>query len=574
MFGFDVAYFRLKARKNDRAAIALMIICALLAVLSQPGMFPYILFFTTAVIVADKAFREVPAKLLAFSFILYLLTSFLVYNCGFSMPIIRLFAYNNLFGVPMELFVRIIGTADPSLTNIISGFVSSQSMFMFDNTTPGLFFIICVVYAYTFLFIIKKAAPGAPALPLPIEFKMPRATLLLFALSYAAFRVFSHYPPASLPIKISHLMSLAAAFFITAFAKFLFDLAGVKKQSKLFVGFIFAASLFLILFRITPSKVPYVSATQLVWSSILLLYIIQGMTLAYRAVSGKATLKAFLLLFFMFSFIVHEPLYLFCVLGMLDNLFGLRLFIAEESARVPGNTSAGNPARGFILAMSSVALVIFVIAWILTAHVRSGSGKAPHMFSRFDLPKKITGFSHSETGDEIHVSGPKLSFFIDRYEYPNKAGSTAVNNVTPDRAAEMCAAAGKRLCSPEEWAYSCASGDSNTFYYLDPKKSESYKIVNEACSWRDKITTDYTLKCGQYPKCSNAYNIHDMIGNLWEWVELPDNPSMVGIMGPGERNGCQRCRSCDWTAIFYKDQIKLLPLDKIGFRCCKDAGKR
>ncbi len=576
MFGIGFAYFRLKIKRNDYAAIAILVVCSTLIVISQPGIIPYMLFFVIAVIAPGRFCSNPPSKLLLFSILLFMITCLIFLNCGFTVPIIRMFMYNNMFGMPMEYFVRVMGITDPALRKIVNDFVSDQSTFLFNYTKAGTALILCGVYAYLFQYAIAATVPGTPAPPKPDALRMPRNSVFLLLFAYAAMHVFGKFGFKSLTpgvILFNIFAIAAAALMLTIFVVFLYDYAGARRPSRKFLIVFYIGAFFTILVRsaavLPPGNGMPLGAAGLVWSAIVFLYVIHGMILTYKFTSGSAAIKPFLLLLFIISFIIHELLLAMFVLGILDNLFGLRQFV---SARMPGMASpkpAGS-GRVFVFSIAVVTVAVIIAAWTLTSHGSHGSAKAGDLYPGFDLPEKIAGFSSEQRGNEVLVSSPKNSFFIDVYEHPNRKGAVATNNVTPGEAAAMCEAEGKRLCTAEEWAYACASGDNNLAYYLDKRKLESYNLVFKSCSWGNHKPL-LTAKCGRYPKCGNTYGVHDMMGNLWEWVSLPGGSGMTGLAGPGENNGCQRCRRCDWTAVYFDEQIKLLDLKRIGFRCCRSA---
>ena len=61
-----------------------------------------------------------------------------------------------------------------------------------------------------------------------------------------------------------------------------------------------------------------------------------------------------------------------------------------------------------------------------------------------------------------------------------------------------------------------------------------------------------------------------MFGNLWEFVSVPEDEGYVGIMGQGGDSDQGTFDECTWIAFVFEDQFRLLPQEKIGFRCCRD----
>jgi len=571
VIGLCAVYYRLKSRRLDFATIISAVLLVAFMAYSVAEMFPYILFFGLSMIAADLASREPGAKMVVFSALIYLVTRLILYNCGFTVPIIRLFVYNNMFGMPMDWFAKAMGITDPAVRSVIYGFISEQSAFMFKATTQGLIFAGAAAYAHLCAVVAAKSAPGDKNLPSFGPMTAPRSAPILLAAGYAA-QIFLNSPATREvdgPLKI--IVSVAAAFLISAFADFLFKLAGTRSNTKKLKIAVFAAAFIAILFETPPSSLRAQSAVEIVWTTIIVMYTFHGMRLAYRAFGDGSGRKAFVISLFMTAFVIHEIFFAMCVLGFLENAFGLsKLAGKAEAGKAVYGRRQGATAGAFIMSVVAVAAAALVVSRV--ALPRGGTG-APGLFDRFDLPEKSSGYSLARRGDETLVTGPGGAYFIDRFEYPNKEGERPVSGATIEQAAGMCEAAGKRLCSAEEWARACSGGDDNMFYYVHPEKFESYIEVEKRCSWRDHNSADRKFESGAYPECVNRHGIHDMAGSLWEWVATPGNPGMAGLMGPGERNGCQRCRSCDWAALYFADQQKLLELEKIGFRCCRVASE-
>ncbi len=568
VIGLCAVYYRLKSRKLDFATIAAAALLAVFTAFSIAGMFPYILFFCLSLILADLTCREPGAKMVVLSALIYMTTQLILFNCGFALPIIRLYMYNSMFGAPMDWFARAIGITDPAIRSVIYGFISEQSVFMFKATTAGLIFAGAAAYAHLCAVVAAKSAPGAKNLPSFGPMIAPRSAPILLAAGYAA-QIFLESPAAREvdgPLKI--IVAAATALLLSAFADFLYKLASARDDTKKLKIAVFIFSFIVVLFEMPPSSYP-AAAAELVWTTIAVMYTFHGMRLVYRAFGAGSGRKAFVIASFMTAFVIHEIFFAMCALGFLENVFGMsKLIERAEDGKVVAASRSGATAGSFIASFATVAVVALIVSRVALS--RGGTG-APGLFDRFDLPEKSIGYSLEQRGDETLVAGPGVAYYIDRFEHPNKEGESPVSGATIEQAAGMCEAAGKRLCSAEEWARACSGGDDNMFFYVHPEKFESYVDIEKQCSWRDENSADRRFESGAYPECVNRHGIHDMAGSLWEWVATPGNPGMAGLMGPGERNGCQICRSCDWTALYFADQLKLLELEKIRFRCCRDA---
>ncbi|HHH12056.1 MAG TPA: hypothetical protein ENK23_08310, partial [Sorangium sp.] len=96
-------------------------------------------------------------------------------------------------------------------------------------------------------------------------------------------------------------------------------------------------------------------------------------------------------------------------------------------------------------------------------------------------------------------------FNIDKYPYPNKPGAEAMLNVTRVKAAALCEAQGKRLCTEMEWERACKGDKSTTFMW-----GNGYK--------KGLCDGQKDHKIGARDGCVSPLGVHDMIGLSLEWT--------------------------------------------------------
>jgi formylglycine-generating enzyme required for sulfatase activity len=114
---------------------------------------------------------------------------------------------------------------------------------------------------------------------------------------------------------------------------------------------------------------------------------------------------------------------------------------------------------------------------------------------------------------------PFFKTCVDKYEYPNKEGSLPQGNLSYTDAQQFCAQQGKRICTAEEWQWTCSSLDAYTYPYcktLDEKRCNSDASQNLEAS-------------GARINCFSRFGAFDMVGNIFEWVTTSNKqPALMG----------------------------------------------
>ncbi len=170
-----------------------------------------------------------------------------------------------------------------------------------------------------------------------------------------------------------------------------------------------------------------------------------------------------------------------------------------------------------------------------------------------------------------------MRYCIDRFEYPNKKGAMATVMNSWLGARKQCSDLGKRLCTDAEWTLACEGPERLAFPYGYVRDSEACAIdkaspkVNERrLFWKQSQAEevhrlDQREPSGQRQRCVSAWGVHDLTGNVDEWVVnesgRPYRSSLKGGNWGEYRNACRpTTRGHDEGFYYYQT----------GFRCCSD----
>lgn len=152
--------------------------------------------------------------------------------------------------------------------------------------------------------------------------------------------------------------------------------------------------------------------------------------------------------------------------------------------------------------------------------------------------------------------------------------------ISGELAALACEAAGKRLCTSEEWLRACEGPAGWTWPYgdvYDPEACnvdrEEHPIVSywgeDPDRWDSAHMNDPGINqqpdtvdaAGSNPDCVSAEGVYDLHGNLHEWVADPEGSFRGGFYADAALNG-EGCSYVTTAHSFaYHDY-------STGFRCC------
>ncbi len=170
---------------------------------------------------------------------------------------------------------------------------------------------------------------------------------------------------------------------------------------------------------------------------------------------------------------------------------------------------------------------------------------------------------------------------VDRYEYPNQPGTYPVVMTNFLEAAATCERENKRLCTESEWTLACEGNERWPYPYGYERDAtacnidRTYRLPDmEAFSHESKVAAevarlDQRVQSGSMPRCKSPFGVHDMTGNVDEWVVNETRPpeSTADISGlKGGYFGPIRARCRPMTT----SHNRWFRFYQVGFRCCAD----
>ena len=170
-------------------------------------------------------------------------------------------------------------------------------------------------------------------------------------------------------------------------------------------------------------------------------------------------------------------------------------------------------------------------------------------------------------------------FCIDAYEYPNQPGQKPLVMKTWHDAVAVCGSEGKRLCGDSEWTLACEGQERLPYPYGYARSAEACNIDKPHPDPNERLIADPRTRdaevarldqrdpSGAREACVSPYGVHDMTGNVDEWVVNESNhPYKSALKGGYWGPVRDRCRP---TTTAHDENFEFY---QIGFRCCSDLG--
>ena len=174
------------------------------------------------------------------------------------------------------------------------------------------------------------------------------------------------------------------------------------------------------------------------------------------------------------------------------------------------------------------------------------------------------GFRCPDHDEMIRI--PDSEVCIDRYEASPTPSREAFSTYDADPWADVdwaqalvaCEAAGKRLCTKDEWVAACQGSDVSLYPYGDSPESGR-------CNGAEREDGSGVVPTGSFLECEGGFpGLFDMSGNVAEWTSGCAGFECDVLGGSFiESSESNSCLTESATSSFYSDSA-------IGFRCCLD----
>ena len=174
-----------------------------------------------------------------------------------------------------------------------------------------------------------------------------------------------------------------------------------------------------------------------------------------------------------------------------------------------------------------------------------------------DCPQGSASVLDSYCIDIYEASRPDATaedFGVDESYATSRVGVLPWKELNNESAQQACVAAGKQLCTPQQWQFACRGPYDTDYAYGDDYDPYSCNGIDAFGDNKQHLTPS-----GSFPECTNGFGVYDLNGNLWEQVAA-GNVTKV-------RGGAYNCRDsaklhqCDYVPETWA------PL-AVGFRCC------
>jgi formylglycine-generating enzyme len=183
----------------------------------------------------------------------------------------------------------------------------------------------------------------------------------------------------------------------------------------------------------------------------------------------------------------------------------------------------------------------------------------------------------------------RVSFCIDRYEYPDREGAHPTWMLDWYEAQATCGSRGKRLCWASEWTAACEGPDATPFpygrkrdhgacnmdnFFIEPARPSPHAQFffyskDTDVAFKELSRLDQSVPSGSMASCRSGFGVYDLTGNVDEWVVSDEPPReksrWAGLKGGAWGHVRSQCRPMTYS---HEPDFKYY---FVGFRCCRDV---
>jgi sulfatase modifying factor 1 len=176
-----------------------------------------------------------------------------------------------------------------------------------------------------------------------------------------------------------------------------------------------------------------------------------------------------------------------------------------------------------------------------------------------------------------------MRFCMDRYEWPNRRGELPQVMTTWNEAAAACRAAGRRLCTQDEWTFACEGEEMLPYPYgyeradgactVDHRARAPDRVLlgssDRAVSFAEAARVYEAAPSGSAGQCVSPFGVYDLVGSVDEWtVNTSGVPFRSALKGGWWGRIRGRCRP---ATLAHNEAFRYY---QIGFRCCANVPRR